>query len=495
MNDTRDRWAGRPSFILAAVGSAVGLGNVWRFPYVAYESGGGAFLIPYFTALFTAGIPMLILEMGLGQRMQKAAPGAFGGIRGRLEWFGWWAAGLSAGIVIYYSTILAWSWVYLRHSLTLAWSGGAEAFFFDEVLRRSGGAAELGAPIWYLVVGMALTWGVIYVILKKGVQRVGKVVLVTVPLPLVLLAVLLVRGITLPGAMDGIRYYLTPDFSMLADPSIWLRAYGQIFFSLSLASGVMIAYGSFLPRKAEVTNSALITGLANCGTSFFAGFVVFSMVGYLAFIDGVPVPEVTASGTGLAFVVYPTAITKLPALNALFGVIFFTTLLTLGVDSAFALQEAFTTGIRDKWGVSHGRLALGFVLIGFAASLVFTTPGGFYWFDVIDKWICDFGLVTAGLVQCIAVGYLYDIRGFQGYLNSISEIPLGRVWVALLRYFTPVILVVMLVMNLRSEILEAYGGYPRWVTFAGGWAVLLFFGVLGYLLHRLPVKPRTDRKS
>ena len=480
----RDRWQSRTSFILAAVGSAVGLGNVWRFPYVAYESGGGAFLIPYFIALFTAGIPMLILEMGLGQRLQTAAPGAFGSIRKGFEWFGWWAAGLSAGIVIYYSTILGWSWVYLWHSISLSWGNNVESFFINDVLQKSSGPGELGAPLWYIVVGLALTWITIYLILRRGVRNVGKVVLITVPLPTLLLVILLIRGVTLPGAIDGIRYYLTPDFSMLKSPTIWLRAYGQIFFSLSLASGVMIAYGSFLSKKAEITNSALITGLANCGTSFMAGFAVFSMLGYLARVQGMPVPEVTASGTGLAFVAYPTAIMKLPALNAVFGFIFFITLLTLGIDSAFALQEAFTTGLHDKWKLNTEKLARIFVLIAFPISIIFSTRGGYYWFDIVDKWICDFGLVFAGLCTAIIVGYFYDIRGFRDYLNSISEIKLGSWWIWTLRIVTPVVLLATLTMNLKDEIQSAYSDYPRWSTWVGGWGTLLIFLIVGYVLWK-----------
>lgn len=486
MAENRGQWQSRTSFILAAVGSAVGLGNVWRFPYVAYQSGGGAFLIPYFIALFTAGIPMLILEMGLGQRLQSAAPGAFGAIRKNFQWFGWWAAGLSAGIVIYYSTILSWSWIYLWKSFNLSWGTNTESYFFNEILQRSSGPAEFGPPIWYLVLGMLLTWGAIYLILRKGVRNVSKVVMVTVPLPLILLTLLLIRGLTLPGAMEGIRYYLTPDFSKLADPGIWLRAYGQIFFSLSLASGVMIGYGSFLGKKAEITNSALITGLANCGTSFFAGFAVFSMLGYLAKVQGLPVPDVTTSGTGLAFVAYPTAILKLPALNVLFGVIFFITLLTLGIDSAFALQEAFTTGIYDKWKISHEKLARYFVIAAFALSLIFTTRSGYYWFDIVDKWICDFGLVLVGLIQCLIVGYIYNIQEFRQYLNSISEVRLGNWWIIALKYITPLVLLIILIVNLYNEISHTYQDYPRWATAAGGWGMLLLFAVLGYILYKKP---------
>ena len=486
MTVARQNWHSRVAFIMAAVGSAVGLGNVWRFPYVAYSSGGGAFLIPYFVALFTAGIPMLILEIGLGQRMQRGAPLAFGAVRKPLQWFGWWAAGLSAGIVMYYSTILAWSWVYLWHGPALAWGDHPEAFYFDSVLRRSGGPGEIGWPVPSLVVGMALTWLTIYLVLRKGVRSVSKVVMVTVPLPLVLLTVLLIRGLTLPGAVDGIRYFLTPDFSKLADPRIWLRAYGQIFFSLSLASGVMIGYGSYLGRKAEITNSAVIIGLANCGTSFFAGFVVFSMLGHLAQVQGLPVADVTQSGTGLAFIAFPTAISLLPALSGFFAVIFFVTLLALGIDSAFALQEAFTTGFHDKWHIAPEKLARAFVLVAFPASLIFVTPGGFYWFDIIDKWICDFGLVISGLVQCVAVGFLYPVREFRDYLDGQSEVRLGLWWIWALRYVTPAVLTVILVGNLVQEITTGYGGYPRWATLIGGWGTLLFWAALGYVLWRRP---------
>ncbi|NQT26568.1 sodium-dependent transporter [candidate division KSB1 bacterium] len=481
----RERWHSRTAFIMAAIGSAVGLGNVWRFPYVAYQSGGGAFLIPYFIALFTAGIPMLILEMGLGQRMQRGAPGAFGAIRPKLELFGWWTVGLSAGIVIYYSTILAWSWVYLWHAVHSGWGDQAESFFINTILQRSSGPAELGTPLWYLVIGMALTWATVFLILRKGVRNVSKVVFITVPLPLILLVVLLIRGLTLPGALDGIRYYLTPDFKMLASPAIWLRAYGQIFFSLSLASGVMIGYGSYLGKRAEITNSALITGLANCGISFFAGFVVFSMLGYLARVQGVPVPEVTASGTGLAFVAFPIAISQLPALNSFFGIIFFVTLLTLGIDSAFALQEAFTTGVRDKWNQSPGKLAFVFVAIAFPISLIFITKGGFYWFDIIDKWICDFGLVAAGLGQCLIVGYLDRVQDFRVYLNEISEVKLGVWWIWALRYVTPAILTVILIVNLINEFKSSYQGYPRWATWIGGWGVLAIFLLLAVILYKI----------
>jgi len=261
---------------------------------------------------------------------------------------------------------------------------------------------------------------------------------------------------------------------------------------LSLASGVMSGYGSSLGKKAEVTNSALIAGLANCGTSFFAGFVVFSMLGYLAKIQGQPIDQVSQSGPGLAFITFPTAISELPALNALFGVIFFIMLLTLGIDSAFALQEAFTTGFYDKWNIPTEKLARVFVLVAFPISLLFVTRGGYYWFDIVDKWICDFGLVISGLVQCLAVGYLYPVREFRDYLNGQSEVRLGHWWIFTLRYITPVVLATLLVINFIKVMTAGYEDYPRWATAIGGWGTVLFWVVLGYVLWKRP--PKSDRQ-
>jgi NSS family neurotransmitter:Na+ symporter len=212
------------------------------------------------------------------------------------------------------------------------------------------------------------------------------------------------------------------------------------------------------------------------------------MLGYLANVQGLPVPDVTTSGTGLAFVAFPTAISQLPALNSVFAAIFFVTLLTLGIDSAFALQEAFTTGFHDKWHVPPEKLARWFIIVAFPVSLVLVTRGGFYWFDIVDKWICDFGLVISGFIQCLVVGFLYPVREFRDYLNGQSEVRIGRWWIWALRYVTPGVLLVILVGNFVQEIAEGYEGYPRWATLIGGWGTVLFWVVLGYFLWKRPAK-------
>jgi NSS family neurotransmitter:Na+ symporter len=488
MLEQRDRWFSRASFVTAAIGSAVGLGNVWRFPFVAYKYGGGAFLIPYFVALLTAGIPLMILEYGLGQMMQCGAPEALRKIKKRWEWVGWWALGVGSMIVFYYAVVMAWCWNYLYYSFTVAWKKDAEAFFFNQVLHRSGGPGELGGLVWPVVIALALTWVVIYLCIFKGVKLVGKVVMVTVPLPVILLAVLLIRGITLDGAFEGLRFYLTPNFLVLTDYRVWLAAYGQIFFSLSLGFGIMIAYASYEAQTADITNNAFITSLANCGTSYFAGFAVFSTLGYLGFALKKPVADVVASGPGLAFITYPLAISLLPKAVEIFGVIFFIVLLTLGIDSAFSIVEAVVTGIRDKWDVPRKKIVFWFCVVAFLAGLLFCTRAGLYWLDIMDEWMTRFGLACVGLMECIIIGWFFDTRRFKDYINSVSEIKIGLWWDIFIKVVTPAILGISIGMSILERFKNPYGGYDQWALIAGGWAVAIAVIIIGIILMKIKGK-------
>jgi len=470
---------------MAAIGSAVGLGNVWRFPYVAYENGGGAFLIPYFAALLTAGIPLVILEFGLGQRYQGSAPLALFRARPKAEWIGWWALGVCAVIAIYYVVIMAWCWNYIYFSFGQSWMPDADKFFYREFLNVSDNPAEIGRLSFPTVAGLALTWIVIFWIIYKGVGRVGKVVMVTVPLPVILMAVLFVRGITLPGAIEGIKYYLTPDFSKLLDPNIWLAAYGQVFFSVGLGWGILIAYSSYRRRKAEIVNSGFMLALADCGFSFFAGFAVFSILGYLAVVTGKSVTDVATAGFGLAFVAYPTAISQLPILQGLFGIIFFLTLLLLGIDSAFAMVEAIISGFIDKWKLSKAKAALIFCIGGFILGLTLSTEGGFHWIDILDHWAGHYGLAAVGFAECLVVGWFVDVKGFLKDVNGVSDFSVGKWWIWMIKYVTPIILGLSILLDFIKELSAPYGDYPVWSLVAGGWCQVAVLITISMLLAKI----------
>jgi NSS family neurotransmitter:Na+ symporter len=458
---------------MAAVGSAIGLGNVWRFPYVCYQNGGGAFLIPYFFALFTCGLPLLMVEYSLGKRSRSGAPIAFDNITKYMRWAGWFACLGGYIIVTYYCSIMAWSWDYIWDSFTLAWGADTESFFNNVVLGKSSGPGVIGGIQWRLLIGLFLTWLAILLILWKGIKSVSKVVMITVPLPVLCLVILAVRGLTLPGAVDGVVYYLQPDFTKLTDPRVWLAAYGQILFSLSLGQSVLIAYASYLPKKGDISNNAFMTGLADCGFSFFAGFAVFSALGFLALQNGVPVASVVESGPNLAFVTYPTIISMLPFWAPFFGVVFFLMLLTLGIDSAFAIVEGFSTPIRDATGWKHSKITLGLCVIGLGIGILYITKAGYYWLDIVDHYISDYGLVTIALVECILAGWIFGSGKFRALINDTSEIRIGKWWEICIKFITPLVMGYFLISSLVKGIIEPYGGYPGWANWAGGWLMLI----------------------
>lgn len=456
MDQNRDRWDSRSAFVLAAMGSAVGLGNVIRFPAVCYANGGGAFFIPYLVALFTAGIPLLILEFGVGQMMQGSAPQSLKKINRHTEWVGWFALLVATVITVYYATLMGYALQFLWYCLKgvgsdLPWAGDAGGFFVNTIRNDFGNANELWAYHWPVVVGLALTYLAVYFIICKGVHRVGKVVKWTVPLPVLVLVILIIRGVTLPGAGEGIKYYLTPDLNKLSEPATWLAAYGQIFFSLTIGFGVMIAYASYRPRESDVTNNAFITALGNCATSFIAGFAVFSVVGFLEGRGD----EVSSSGLSLAFVTYPTAVAQMgPVAGPLIGILFFLMLFALGIDSIFSLVEGVVAALRDRFpALNQERLTAGFCVLGFAVSTVFfANRAGIMWVDCFDHWANDYGLAIVGLLECLIIGYFYKTEDLRKFINRVSEIRLWGWWELCIRLITPVVLIFLLASTLLGDI-------------------------------------------
>lgn len=486
MSKSRDRWSSRMIFIFAAVGSAVGLGNVWRFPYLAGKYGGGAFLIPYLTILFVLGIPLLIMEFALGQKMQQGAIGAFKKIDKKLSGIG--LSTILSGFIVdaYYAVVIAWSVLYIVHSFTLRWGADPKTFFFSQVLHLSEGAGQMGyitAPVLFCLV---LTWVLIYFSIWKGVKSVGKVIMVTMPLPIILLFILFLRGITLPGAMTGIVYYLKPNFVAIFDVDVWIAAMSQIFYTLTLAFGAMIAYASFKEEKSDIAKNAIIAALMNSSISILAGFAVFSTLGYMALQQGTPVAELAASGPSLAFIVFPKALSLIP-MAPVFAVLFFIMLLTLGIDSAFSLVEGLTTVIHDRYPqIRREDIALHVCVIGLICGILFTTQAGLYYLDITDHFITTYGLVFAGLLEVLAVGWIYGAEKLRTVINEVSEIKLGYWWTLFIKYLIPVMLIVLLTTSLINDLSSPYEGYPQWALFAFGWMIiiLLFGSSLIYSLTR-----------
>jgi len=393
-HDPRPQWRSRMGFILAALGSAIGLGNIWRFSYLCYKNGGGAFLIPYVIALLVVGIPLMILELGIGHRMRGSAPLTFAKVSRRWEWCGWWAVICAMyGIMMYYSVVISWCLSYMFFAINLSWGSDPNNFFFNEFLQLSSGPFELGSIRFPIIIALLVVWLLSWLIVFFGVQKgVERANIIFMPLLLVLVSILVIWSVNLEGAAQGIAVYLKPDFSLLGSVQIWIDAFSQIFFTLSLAFGIMIVYASYLPRKVDIVKDALIICFGNCAFSFFAGFAVFGTLGYMAHTKGVEVSEVVKESIGLAFVTYPQAISLMPAFSNLFGVLFFGSLVIAGLSSAISLVEAFSSAVMDKFHYSRSSVVTFVCVSGFMGSIIFTAKSGLYWVDIVDHFITHYGL-------------------------------------------------------------------------------------------------------
>ena len=510
--ELRENWGTRTGFILAAVGSAVGLGNLWGFPYKLYDNGGGAFLIPYIIGLILIGIPMMILEFSLGHRTQRAAPDAFGKLNRKFEFVGWWGIILGFVIITYYPVILAYCLTFLWKSLEgifahggeLPWAGQgmagvdeANKYFFTTYLAHDGAQLRLGQIQGRILLPLIIAWGLMYLCICSGVKLVGKIVWLTVPVPWIMLVILAVRGLTLPGADQGLAFYLDPDWTELAKPATWRYAFGQVFFSLSLAFGVMVTYSSFLHRKSDINNNAAIISLADLATSFIAGLAVFATIGGMAYAtqqlgDPVPVTGVVDKGVGLAFVAFPYALAQLPY-SAVFSFIFFFALVTLGIDSAFSITESVLASIVDKTGWRRMFVLPCLSIVGLALGLFFITKGsGLNWLGTVDDFINGtWGIAFMGLLQCAVLGWLYRVKSLRDHANVRSDWNLGAWWDVMIRIIIPVALAAFVTWSLVDDWAKPEGflltpdGSIRWPN-AVGLGIIFTAPVLAFLLTLIP---------
>ncbi|MFT9849252.1 sodium-dependent transporter [Aneurinibacillus sp. REN35] len=491
--EQREQWGTRAGFILAAVGSAVGLGNIWRFPYVAYENGGGAFLIPYFFALLTAGIPILILEFGLGKRGGGSAPLTFYRLSKKWEWLGWWQVMICLVISLYYGAIIAWAMSYIKFSATQAWGDDTQAFLFGDYLKLTENVWDIGGMQLQVLLPLTLVWAIVFITLyagiKKGIETAGKFML---PLLLVLFAIIAIRSITLPGASVGLNHFFTPDWSKVWDYKTWLAAYGQIFFSLSVAFAIMITYSSYLPKKSDVNNNAFITAFSNSGFELFAGITVFSAIGFMAVQSNVPVSEVAAGGVGLAFIVFPKIISTLPAMNGIFGILFFGSLMLAGLTSLISIVEVIVAAFMNKFSLQRRNAAVIVCIIGYLGSLIFATGSGLHFLDIFDHFINNYGVALAGLAEVILLGWFYKkLTALREENNRVSDFAIGGWWEIMIRFVTPAVLLFIAYKNIVDEFAKPYGDYPWGVIAPLGLGVSVGALLLGLLFtvmkwHRVP---------
>ncbi|GAB1860645.1 Transporter [Camponotus japonicus] len=548
----RGTWSTKLDFILSVVGLAIGLGNVWRFPYLCYKNGGGAFLIPYFLTLFLAGIPMFFMELALGQMLTIGGLGVFK-IAPLFKGIGYAAAVMSCWMNVYYIVILAWAIFYFFMSMRrelpwgscnnywntkncvnpydrsslYCWSEISSArngsivkmctvnhinvtmteltdpvkeFWERRALQISEGIEYMGNIRWELAGTLLLVWIICYFCIWKGVKWTGKVVYFTSLFPYVLLTVLLIRGITLPGAMEGIRFYISPNLSKLRESEVWIDAVTQIFFSYGLGLGTLVALGSYNKFTNNVYKDALIVCSVNSSTSMFAGFVIFSVVGFMAHEQQKPVAEVAASGPGLAFLAYPSAVLQLPG-APLWSCLFFFMLLLIGLDSQFCTMEGFVTAMVDEWPLLLRRrkeLFIAFVCaLSYLTGLTCISQGGMYVFQILDSYaVSGFCLLFLIFFECISISWAFGVnRFYDGLRDMIGYYPLMW-WKFCWTITTPLICVGVFVFNLIQWTPIKYLDYEYpWWSHVLGWLTALssMLCIPGYMVYAWMTTPGDNR--
>ncbi|MDR8020321.1 sodium-dependent transporter [Nesterenkonia aerolata] len=474
----RESFTGRKAFIITAIGSAVGLGNIWRFPYITYENGGGAFLIPYLVALLTAGIPILFFDYAIGHKFRGSPPLAFKRLHPATEFIGWFQVGVCFLISIYYAAIIAWACSYTWFSFTQAWGDDAEGFFFGEYLQYDGGGTEgAGLSVDFVAqVGWPLiaVWVVLLICLAAGVRKgIAMVSMLGIPVLVIMFVILVIYSLTLEGASMGLNALFTPDWAALGDPQVWIAAYGQIFFTLSVGFGIMITYASYLKRRSNTTGSGLVVGFANSSFELLAGIGVFAALGFLAFAAGTAVDEVASSGLGLAFVAFPTIISEAP-LSALVGVLFFGSLVLAGFTSQISILEVVIASVKDKTGWSR---PLTVAIVGGASALISIVllggVSGLTILDVVDAFSNNVGIVGGALLAAVVLSWVVrKLPVLTEGLNGYSSFKVGPIWRALIAVVIPLVLGSLLVQDIMTKIEEGYGGYDQWVVSSFGWGAI-----------------------
>ncbi|WP_313813638.1 sodium-dependent transporter [Glutamicibacter sp.] len=489
--EKRETFSSRKLFILSAVGSAVGLGNIWRFPYVAYENGGGAFLIPYLVAILCAGIPLLFLDYAVGHRYRGSAPLSYRRLNRKAEVLGWWQVLICFIIAIYYAAIIAWAAMYCWFSITKAWDknpDGAAAFFSTDFLQTAPEAGVGFDFVGRIFVPMILVWLVTIVIMVAGVNKgISRANAVFMPLLIVMFAILVVQSVFLPGAVDGLNAFFTPDFAALKNPTVWAAAFGHIFFSLSVAFGIMVTYSSYMKRKSDLTGSGYVVAFANSGFELLAGIGVFAALGFMAHNAGTSVGEVATSGIGLAFIAFPTIVSQAP-LGSVIGVLFFGSLVFAGLTSLISILEVIVAAFQDKlgWRRTPATLIVS-IPVAVISLLLFPTTTGLYLLDTMDAFVNQFGILACALAIVIILGAgLGALPKLAKHLNRHSSIKLGTGWMVLVGGVGPAALGYMLINELQTKLSEQYSGYPAWFNGIFGWGMAGALLVGAVLLSLIP---------
>ncbi|XP_002122771.2 sodium- and chloride-dependent GABA transporter ine [Ciona intestinalis] len=503
----RDEWKSKSQFLLACVGYAVGLGNIWRFPYLCFKSGGGAFIIPYLTMLVLCGIPLLYLEMAIGQYTRYGPVHALEMICPLMKGVGLATVVISFILCTYYNVVITWALYYFFNSFNanLPWQSCNETWsspncsvssnntannltvsstqdFFDQVvLKKTEGIHNMGNMQWKVFGCFVLAWVLCYLCISRGIKSVGKVVYATATFPYLILIILLVVGCTLPGARSGVIYFIKPVWSELLNVEVWVNAAAQNFNSIGIAFGSLIAFSSYNHRDNNILRDTLCIACINSGTSLLAGFVIFSAMGHMAHVLGKEVAQVATEGPELVFIVYPQIFSNLPV-PQLWSAIFFLMLVCMGIDSQFAMIEVVNTTLSDVWDGKlltkyfkrKELLALFVCVIAFLIGIPNLMQGGIYVFTLLDNYTAIVSLMFLAFFEVVAICWIFGGRRVAKCVKEMTGTAPSMFFVVCWVVCAPLLIGIILIFSIVKYKPAHYGSYvyPAWAD-GLGWFVAL----------------------
>ena len=481
----KNEWGSNMSFILAMIGSAVGLGNIWRYPYVLYSNGGGAFYIPYIVAILLMGIPFLILEYGVGYNFKSSFAKAVKTINSKWEYLGWLLPVAVFMIMIYYSAILGWDGIYIFLSFFKGWGADPNAYFTTSLLQSSDSISGLLSFIPLIAVAMLVGWVIIWFISHRDLEKgLGKVSKILVPLLFIIMIIIVGFSLTLPGASVGLAELFHPDWSLLGNFDIWMAAFGQIVFSLSLGMSIAFTYASYTKDDSDLITNTISIALANSLFENFAALGVFSILGYMSLQSGTAVADLVTQGTGLVFIVYPTVFNVLGNWAYVLGPLFFFTVYLAGLTSILSTIEPLSFSIQNKFGMTRKRTMTILIVVGALISMIYATSYGSSVLGYVDTFINQIAILLGVIFECIIFAWIFKAEKLIDFLNSRSKsIKLGKWWILIVKYILPIFVTIVWIGGMYDVVQNST---PDQLIFTVISAVLLLGATLAFTL--LPSK-------
>ena len=454
----KSEWNSNIAFMMAMIGSAVGLGNIWRFPNVLYSNGGGSFMIPYIVSLFLLGISFVLVEYAVGFKFKKSLARILYSVSTKLEPVAWFILLIVFLITTYYVCVVGWDLIYIFLSFTKAWGSNPDVFFTANVLQATDSISGIFKIVPAVLGSVFAIWFLSWFIIKRDLNDgIGKVSQILLPMLCIIVVIIVAFSLTLPGASVGYTQIFTPDWSALTNLDVWLAAFGQIVFSLSLGMAIAMTYASYLPEGSKLVDNAVIVAFSNSGFEVFNSIGIFSILGFMTVTSGIPFNELVTSGTGLAFVVFPQVFNTMGPAAHIIGPLFFICILFAGITSVIALLEGVCYSISEKFLIERKKTATVVCVVGFLISTIFATGAGSTILGIFDGYLNNFALLFAVLLECLIFGWIYKFDDLIETLNNNSSIKVGKTWKTVIKYILPVCIGGLWIQGVYSTVTTADG--------------------------------------